>query len=31
MLKVNTQLTLENEGGINQSTVMKEVKRERKG
>ncbi len=31
MLKVNTQLTLENEGGINQSTAMKEVKRERKG
>lgn len=29
MLKVNTQLTLKNEGGINQRTVMKEVKRER--
>lgn len=29
MLKVNTQLTLENEGGINQGMVMTEVKQQR--
>lgn len=29
MLKVNAQLTLENEGGINQGMVMTEVKQQR--